>query len=76
MSIHTIEKMTQTARIIYFQVLDRAKEGESLEELRARTTAQFAQEQNGLQNSTNISKKRKHLAILDEGTLKFERSAD
>lgn len=57
-------------------VLDRAKEGESLEELRARTTAQFAQEQNGLQNSTNISKKRKHLAILDEGTLKFERSAD
>lgn len=61
---------------MYFQVLDRAKEGESLEELRARTAAQFAEDQSGLQNSTNFSKKRKHMAILGEGTLKFESIAD
>jgi hypothetical protein len=37
-----------------FQVLERAKEGESLEELRARSlarlAAQFTDEQNGFQN--------------------------
>ncbi|XP_059446252.1 multiple RNA-binding domain-containing protein 1 [Corylus avellana] len=56
-------------------VLDRAKEGESLEELRARTAVQFAEQQNGFQNSTNLSKKRKHMAIQGEGTLKFQRIA-
>ncbi|TQD91242.1 hypothetical protein C1H46_023168 [Malus baccata] len=48
-------------------VLERAKEGESLEELRARTAAQFAYEQNG------VSRKRKHAATLDEGKFKLER---
>ncbi|KAK2965501.1 hypothetical protein RJ640_000349, partial [Escallonia rubra] len=47
-------------------VLERAKEGESLEELRARTAAQFTDEQSGHQNPTKLSKKRKHLSILDE----------
>ncbi|KAI3455775.1 hypothetical protein Pfo_012438 [Paulownia fortunei] len=50
-------------------VLERAKEGESLEELRARTAAQFT-------DSAKLSKKRKHLTILDEGNVKFERIAE
>ncbi|XP_068634318.1 uncharacterized protein [Aristolochia californica] len=54
-------------------VLERAKEGESLEELRARTAAQFADEQSGFQSSSKLSKKRKHMSILDEGNVKFER---
>ncbi|KAJ4724397.1 RNA binding protein [Melia azedarach] len=57
-------------------VLERAKEGESLEELRARTAAQFTDEQNGFQNPTKLSKKRKHMAILDEGKMKFESIAE
>ncbi|KAJ9170111.1 hypothetical protein P3X46_018243 [Hevea brasiliensis] len=57
-------------------VLERAKEGESLEELRARTAAQFSEEQNVLHNPTKLSKKRKHMAVLDEGTMKFRRIAD
>ncbi|XP_077244389.1 nucleotide/nucleic acid binding protein [Tasmannia lanceolata] len=56
-------------------VLEPAKEGESLEELRARTAAQFTDEQNGFQNSSKLSKKRKHSSILDEGSVKFERIA-
>ncbi|CAI9090689.1 OLC1v1025512C3 [Oldenlandia corymbosa var. corymbosa] len=52
-------------------VLERAKEGESLEELRARTAAQFDEH-----GSTKYSKKRKHMAVLDEGSFKFERIAD
>ncbi|CAI0461455.1 unnamed protein product [Linum tenue] len=55
------------------QILERAKEGETLEELRERTAAQFADEQNGLGAK---SKKRKNMAILDEGTMKFQRVAD
>ncbi|XP_027331043.1 multiple RNA-binding domain-containing protein 1 isoform X2 [Abrus precatorius] len=55
-------------------VIERAKEGESLEELRARTAAQFS-EHNGLQNATKLSKKRKQIDILDEGRMKFERIA-
>ncbi|XP_058072276.1 multiple RNA-binding domain-containing protein 1 [Magnolia sinica] len=54
-------------------VLERAKEGESLEELRARTAAQFTDEQNGYQNMSKLSKKRKHLSVVDEGNVKFER---
>ncbi|CAA2934592.1 multiple RNA-binding domain-containing 1 isoform X1 [Olea europaea subsp. europaea] len=50
-------------------VLERAKEGESLEELRARTAAHFT-------DSTKLSKKRKHMAVLDEGNVKFQRIAD
>ncbi|KAF5752818.1 multiple RNA-binding domain-containing protein 1-like isoform X2 [Tripterygium wilfordii] len=57
-------------------VLERAKEGESLEELRARTAAQFTNEQNGFQNPTKLSRKRKHMALLDEGKMKFERIGD
>ncbi|XP_043690007.1 multiple RNA-binding domain-containing protein 1-like isoform X2 [Telopea speciosissima] len=57
-------------------VLERAKEGESLEELRARTAAQFTDEQTGFQNPTKLSKKRKQLAIVEEGNIKFQRIAD
>ncbi|WOG88716.1 hypothetical protein DCAR_0207951 [Daucus carota subsp. sativus] len=57
-------------------VLERAKEGESLEELRARTEAQFTNEQNGFQNPTKLSKKRKSMAALDEGSFKFGRIVD
>lgn len=55
-----------------FQVLERAKEGESLEELRARTAAQFSDGQ----SSSKFSKKRKHMAVLDEHDFSFERIAD
>nr|DAD24360.1 TPA_asm: hypothetical protein HUJ06_025824 [Nelumbo nucifera] len=57
-------------------VLERAKEGESLEELRVRTAAQFSDEQSGFLNPTKLSKKRKHMAIIDEGSFKFGRIAD
>ncbi|XP_075481451.1 multiple RNA-binding domain-containing protein 1-like isoform X1 [Primulina tabacum] len=46
-------------------VLERAKEGESLEELRARTAAQFT-------DSAKLSNKRKHETIIDEGNVRFE----
>lgn len=45
-------------------VLERAKEGETLEELRARTAAQFANDER-FQNGTKISKKRKITALAD-----------
>ncbi|TKY56107.1 RNA-binding protein 19 [Spatholobus suberectus] len=57
-------------------VIERAKEGESLEELRARTAAQFSDEHNGLQGAIKLSKKRNHVDILDEGKMKFGRIAD
>ena len=57
-------------------MLERAKEGESLEELRARTAAQFTDEQNGFQNPTSLSKKRKNMEILDDGRKKFEKISD
>ncbi|XLR17995.1 hypothetical protein S83_045907, partial [Arachis hypogaea] len=57
-------------------VIERAKEGESLEELRARTAVQFSDEQSGFQNATKLSKKRKQMAVLDEGKMKFQRIAD
>nr|XP_043622445.1 multiple RNA-binding domain-containing protein 1 [Erigeron canadensis] len=44
-------------------VLERAKEGESLEELRARTAAQFVDESTGFQNQSKLSLKRKQLDI-------------
>ncbi|XP_024962109.1 multiple RNA-binding domain-containing protein 1 isoform X1 [Cynara cardunculus var. scolymus] len=44
-------------------VLERAKEGESLEELRARTAAQFVDESTSFQNPTKLSLKRKQLDI-------------
>lgn len=44
-------------------VLERAKEGESLEELRARTAAQFVDESTGFQNPTKLSLKRKQFDI-------------
>lgn len=40
-------------------VLERAQEGESLDELRARTASQFTDVENGLQNQTRVAKKRK-----------------
>ncbi|RZC85977.1 hypothetical protein C5167_026647 [Papaver somniferum] len=56
-------------------VLERAKEGETLEDLRARTAAQFTDEQNGCQNSTKLAKKRKHMDILDKSDVMFEKIA-
>lgn len=75
---------TQGANIYYYcsnlQVLERAKEGESLEELRARSlarlAAQFTEEQNGFQNPAKLSKKRKDITMLDEGSMKFQRVTD
>lgn len=60
----------------YFQVIERAKEGESLEELRARTAAQFSDDHNGFQGAIKLSKKRKDVDILDEGKMKFGRFAE
>lgn len=59
----------------YFQVIERAKEGESLEELRARTAARFSDEQSGFQSALK-SKKRKQVDFLDGGKMKFGRTAD
>ncbi|KAK4850488.1 hypothetical protein QYF36_007181 [Acer negundo] len=73
---NALEALSNTHLYGRHLVLERAKEGESLEELRARTAAQFSEEQTGFQNSSKLSKKRKHMAILDEGTIKFERIAD
>ncbi|KAJ8763754.1 hypothetical protein K2173_003536 [Erythroxylum novogranatense] len=57
-------------------VIERAKEGETLEEQRARTAARYTNEQTGSQNSAKLSKKRKQMAFLDEGNGKFQRTAD
>lgn len=51
-------------------VLERAKEGESLEDLRERTAAQFIDERSGFQK---LSKKRKNLNVLDDGNVKFSK---
>ncbi|KAI3913878.1 hypothetical protein MKW92_051663 [Papaver armeniacum] len=56
-------------------VLERAKEGETLEDLRSRTAAQFTDEQNGYQNSSKLAKKRKHMDILDKSDVMFEKIA-
>ncbi|KAF9618217.1 hypothetical protein IFM89_000852 [Coptis chinensis] len=55
-------------------VLERAKEGEDLKELQARTAAQFTNEQNGFQNPMKLSKKRKN--VIDESSVKFQRIVD
>ncbi|RWR88657.1 RNA recognition motif domain-containing protein [Cinnamomum micranthum f. kanehirae] len=47
-------------------VLERAKEGESLEELRARTAAQFMDEERELQNMQKVSKKRKFISTVNK----------
>ncbi|WVZ87069.1 hypothetical protein U9M48_033764 [Paspalum notatum var. saurae] len=51
-------------------VIERAKEGETLEELRARTAAQFVDEHSGFQR---LSKKRKQGSLVDEDSVKFSR---
>ena len=45
--------------------MERAKEGETLEELRARTAAQFANDEDVGPNPMKISKKRKVAALVD-----------
>ncbi|KAK9224776.1 hypothetical protein WN943_009814 [Citrus x changshan-huyou] len=73
---NALEALSNTHLYGRHLVLERAKEGESLEELRARTAAQFTDEVNGFQNSIKFSKKRKHMTIFDEGRMKFERIAE
>ncbi|KAJ1686055.1 hypothetical protein LUZ63_017445 [Rhynchospora breviuscula] len=51
-------------------VIERAKEGESLEELRERTAAQFVDESGGFKS---LSRKRKQVGLVDEGNVKFSR---
>ncbi|CAN6240847.1 unnamed protein product [Urochloa humidicola] len=51
-------------------VIERAKEGETLEELRERTAAQFVDEHSGFQR---MSKKRKQSSLIDEGSVKISR---
>ncbi|CAI0540768.1 unnamed protein product [Linum tenue] len=70
---NALEALSNTHLYGRHLILERAKEGETLEELRERTAAQFADEQNGF--GTN-SKKRKNMAVLDEGTMKFQRVTD
>ncbi|XP_051125398.1 multiple RNA-binding domain-containing protein 1 [Andrographis paniculata] len=69
---NALEALSSTHLYGRHLVLERAKEGESLEELRARTAAQFAADY----SSAKLSKKRKHLMVLDEGNVKFQRIAD
>ncbi|KZV56907.1 multiple RNA-binding domain-containing protein 1-like [Dorcoceras hygrometricum] len=61
---NAIEALSNTHFYGRHLVLERAKEGESLEELRERTAAQFT-------DSTELSKKRKHETIIDEGNIRF-----
>ena len=56
--------------MFFLQVIERAKEGETLEELRARTAAQFVDEQSGFEK---LSKKRKQMSMLNEGGNKSAR---
>jgi multiple RNA-binding domain-containing protein 1 len=51
-------------------VIERAKEGESLEELRERTAAQFVDESSGFKS---LSRKRRQVGLVDEGNVKFSR---
>ncbi|XP_065867175.1 multiple RNA-binding domain-containing protein 1-like [Euphorbia lathyris] len=69
---NALEALSSTHLYGRHLILERAKEGESLEELRARTAAQFSEDQ----NPTKLSKKRKNMAVLDEGTMKFQRFTD
>ncbi|KAF3328058.1 multiple RNA-binding domain-containing protein 1 [Carex littledalei] len=48
-------------------VIERAKEGESLVELRERTAAQFVDESSGFKS---LSRKRKQVGLVDEGNVK------
>ncbi|KAG4954373.1 hypothetical protein JHK87_039967 [Glycine soja] len=57
-------------------LIEHAKEDETLEELRAKTAAQFSDEQNGFQSAMKLSKKRNQVDILDEGNMKFGRMSD
>ncbi|GFQ00836.1 probable RNA-binding protein 19 [Phtheirospermum japonicum] len=66
---NALEALSNTHLYGRHLVLERAKEGESLDELRARTEAQFT-------DSAKLSRKRKQLAILDEGNVKFGRFAE
>ncbi|KAL5722289.1 hypothetical protein ACHQM5_005827 [Ranunculus cassubicifolius] len=63
---HALEALSNTHLYGRHLVLEWAKEGESLEDLRARTAAQFTDEQNGYQNPAKVSKKRKRMGV-DEG---------
>lgn len=67
---NALETLSNTHLYGRHLVLERAKESETLEELRARTAAQFTDD------STKLSRKRKHLTVLDEGNVKFERIAE
>ena len=53
--------------LFIYQVIEKAKEGESLEELRARTAIQFSEEANSI---TRPSKKQKK-NVLDDAVTKF-----
>lgn len=54
-------------------MIERAKEGETLEELRERTAAQFVDEHSGFHK---MSKKRKQSSLVDEGSVKMSRILD
>ncbi|KAI5667360.1 hypothetical protein M9H77_17213 [Catharanthus roseus] len=69
---NALEALSNTHLYGRHLVMERAKEGESIEELRARTAAQF----NDGQGPTKLSKKRKYMAVLDEHGLKFEKITD
>ncbi|KAL4291182.1 hypothetical protein GQ457_14G008020 [Hibiscus cannabinus] len=73
---NALESLSSTHLYGRHLVLERAKEGESLEELRARTAAQFTNEENGYQNPTRLSKKRKNVDIFDDGRNKFGKMSD
>ncbi|CAK7335869.1 unnamed protein product [Dovyalis caffra] len=75
-ALNALQALSSTHLYGRHLVLERAKEGESLEELRARTAAQFTDEQNGFQNPAKLSKKRKDITTLDEGSMKFQRISD
>lgn len=52
-------------------MIERAKEGESLEDMRARSAVQF-NENNGYGDATKMSRKRKLISTSGEGNMKFE----
>ncbi|PON51366.1 Splicing factor-like protein [Trema orientale] len=70
---NALQELSSTHLYGRHMIIERAKENESFEELRAKTAAHFVTEENGFQNPTKLSKKRKHMAVLDEHKMKFQR---
>ncbi|XP_078156926.1 multiple RNA-binding domain-containing protein 1-like [Carex rostrata] len=67
---NAMESLSKTHLYGRHLVIERAKKGENLEELRERTAAQFVDESSGFKS---LSRKRKQVSLVDERNVKFSR---